>query len=301
MKKSTKILLCIVIFWAITVAGLYLYLSTMMQREIHRGLEENNQAPNLELIDKQLTITYMGDSLTAGVLSDGSLDPNGGYPQVIRKSLINKDKFASDYNFAVSGYTVEDTMLQLEKNVDLNAVNQELGIEQGTWSQSESLSDIGSDVNPTIREAITQSDIIVLTSGANNILPSLTYNEAGTLDIDQQQLKESINDIHKMKEKLYKEIHEINPDVKIYDVGIYMAYSELDEKLMQKLYPALVFAEGKLFINDEINNIYRVTIRDNIQANLTTYIDNPNNIHPNSLGYAVMGNEILKKISETFS
>lgn len=296
-KKITSILVVIII----SIIGMIFYLSSMMTREAKHGLKENNATANLEQIDDKLKITYMGDSLTAGYNSNGKLSDFEGYRRYVREELQKEGLFAKDYNFAVGGYIVEDLVKQLENNVTLSQVNEQLHKSEFDGQDIDTLYPVKPEEDITIKDAIKNSDVLVLTIGANNVLESIKFDEKGQMQIDINELISSLYSLHDLKKDLFAEIHKINPDIKIFDVGMYMAFSDLDEDFMQKLYPLLVFGESKLFINDQNSKVYKVTIRDNMQANLQSYIDNPDDIHPNIQGYKVMGNEILKKISQKYS
>ncbi len=299
MKKIVITGAGIIIILALACTLMFNYIFTTIDRESEQGLYENNQAINLDNITEPLVITYMGDSLTAGELSDGTIDEELGYRGYIHQKLSEQNLVDSEYNFAVSGYTIEDLILQVETNTHLSEVNQQLqDIEDSEDTSQLYPTDIPDDIS--VREALSNSDVLVVTIGANDILELINYTN-GEFDINMNNLFAVLRQVHDLKVKLFKEIHMINPELKIYDVGMYMAYSGLEENMMRRLYPLLVYSESKLFINDETSNIYRVVIRDNFQSNLSNYVDNPDNIHPNRLGYDVMGSEILKKISQTIN
>ncbi len=300
MKKVFKIITALLILMVFLFGMLIITLVTMMDRAAKHGLEENNIAADVSKITEPLTITYMGDSLTAGVKSNGKMDSDEGYRGNIREELEEAGLYEADYNYAVGGYKIDDLVYQIESNTSLNEVNQIIRSKDGEYTAdlaSQYPVDLEEDMQ--IRDAIASSDVLILTAGANDILSAITMDENGNLQIDKDILMEAIYHVHDTKVKLFKEIKVINPEIQIYDVGMYMAYSHIDEDLMRKLYPLLAYGESKMFIEDESKDVYKVIIRDNMQANLTGFIDNPNNIHPNSSGYSVMSNEILKKISKT--
>lgn len=237
------------------------------------------------------TITYIGDSLTNGFQSTGSLDPdNLGYRDNVDSALG-----ATSYNYAVGGYTSQDVLVQLEEDTTLNQVNKIIRGFKGD------LDEVYANVenNLTISESIAQSDYVIATIGANDLINELlSFNEDGSFSVNYDGIKDKLENIRDRKLDIYNQIYEINPDIQIIDVGIYFAYPHIGDLFMCELYPVLMYAEHYMFIADENTNTHKVTIRDNMQAHIKQYIDNPSDIHPNESGYEIMANEILKEISK---
>ncbi len=297
MQKFWKILISIIIIIMVILGGFYFYLTTMMNREAKSGAKENKIQANVSELEEQHNIIFMGDSLTAGFNSTGKMvTDNQGYRSVISEKLSSVNKLGTTYNYAVGGYLIDDLLKQMDEDVKLSEVNAAMRNDYFPAEVAKMYPTTLKD-DPTISTAIKNSDTLVITIGANDVLGAITYDEEKQqMNIDVKTLLATLDEVHNKKEELFTDIKTINPDIKIYDVGIYMAYSFIDQDIMQKIYPLLVYGESKIFFNQPKAGIYKVTIRDNMQADLQTYIDNPNDIHPNYQGYQVMGNEILKAI-----
>ncbi len=293
MKVKTVMIIIAVI--VLIVGGIVTYLISMMGREARSGLRENGIKADVSLIEEQQDIVYIGDSLTAGFNSDGKMTTeNRGYRSVIEDKLVAEDKLGTTYNYAVGGYLIDDIIEQFENDATVSEANASMRGKNFS-KELEAMYPTTLSDDPTISEAIKKSDSVIITVGANDVLTSITFDEqTQKMDIDMDILFSTLKSVQDKKENLFKQIKEINPDVKIYDVGIYMAYSYIDEKVMNRLYPLLAYGERKIFVNKPGEGIYKVKIRDNMQAELKKFVDNPNDIHPNYLGYEVMGNEILK-------
>ncbi len=301
MTKFLKILLGIIIVIALVLIGGYFYLNTMMNREAKHGAKENEQIADVSKITEKQNIMFMGDSLTAGFNSDGKMSTeNKGYRSVLEEQLKTQGVLGTEYNYAVGGYLIDDLLKQMDDDVTVAEVNEAMRNDNFSKELEKMYpTNLSASENPTISEAISKSNTLVLTIGANDVLTAVTYDEeTQQMNIDTEKLLDTLKAVETKKADLFKQIHEINPDIKIYDVGIYMAYSFISEEMMQKVYPLLAYGESKIFTDDPKNNIYRVTVRDNMQANLQSYVDNPNDIHPNYEGYKIMGNEILKAMAK---
>ncbi len=287
MKKGLIIFIVTILSLILMTMLVFIYTFTGIDRESRRGLEENNQAVDLNGMDEPITITYMGDGLTAGVLSDGTLDEQDGYRGVIHRELSERNLFEIEYNFAVDSYTIEDLILQVESNTMLSDVS-----DQSQNNSKQNLNAYSQGIS--IRQALKNSDVLIITAGLSNVLTM--YDD---IDNNIRELMDTVYYIRDLKVKLFKEIHMINPDIKIYDVGMYIVDSNASNNAMRKRYPLLTYIESKILIDDEKSSIYPVIVRDNFQSNLTSYLDNPDSFYPNRIGYNVMGGEILKKISQT--
>lgn len=289
MKKIVKIILVILIV-ILAIIGGWLLSSTFAGMI---GKMQNRELADVEVTNP--TITYIGDSLTNGYYSDGGLHGDEfGYRSVVDNALG-----ATSYNFAVGGYTSEDVTEQFENNTTLNEVN-DIIYTNGYFHEGESRDaylPVEQDVS--IEDAIAQSDYVIATIGANDVITKLLdFNEDGSFSVHKDGMVKILKSIQESKKAVYSRIHEINPDVQIIDIGIYMAYPYLGEMFVRGLYPVLMFAESYLFFNDKELNVHKVTIRDNMQADIKGVIDNPRDIHPNSEGYAIMANQVLKEIAK---
>lgn len=300
MKSFLKIVTSILLVIVVIIGGLYFYFTTAMTRESKHGEKENTQIANVEKLNDKLTITYMGDSLTNGYNSGGKLVPdNMGYRSVIDEKLKAAGKYSISYNYAVGGYTTDDLLKQVKDDVQISEVNKVIQTKTDNEQVRKNYPTNVSD-DKHLSQAISDSDILILTVGANDVLKAISYDEkTQAMNIDIKGLLKILNETHEKKLELFAKLHEINPDLKIYDVGMYFSYPYIDEGMMKKMYPLLCYAETRIFINKPLSDIYRVRVRDNIQANIRNYVDDPNDIHPNLSGYKIMGNEILKKIIET--
>ncbi len=252
------------------------------------GTNQNQKQANVTINNP--TITFIGDSLTNGYYSDGKLhNDKYGYRQIVTEKTN-----ATSYNFAIGGYTSIDVLNQLESDTTLNEVNSTIlekddGSLESLYPQTKN--------NISLSSSIKQSDFVISTIGANDIINELLlFTDDGSFTVDFSNLIPGLNAIYERKLNIYSQIYAINPNIKIIDVGIYMAYPHFSWLFTNGMYPILMYAESKIFIDDKNINTTKVTVRDNMQANIKTYIDNPSDIHPNQLGYDIIANEVLKEM-----
>lgn len=304
-KKLLIIITTIFIILIISFLSLYLFAINAESRDIKKGIAENKIEANLDNVNKPLTITYIGDSLTNGFITQNAkksailMKDEYGYRGDVNKQLQKNGKLKESYNFAVGGYTTSDLLKQINDNRNLKETNQEI---QNLFPKDNELKETyPTEIsnNLTMEDAIQNSDYIIDTIGANDILNVIHLDESGNLDIDYKALWNAINEAHKNKVEIYNKIHKINPDVKILDVSIYFAFPHVGDKTMKKLYPVLILAEKKLFLNEPNNNIYLVDVKDNMQPKIKEYLPNPTDVHPTKEGYKIMANEVLKVINQT--
>lgn len=294
MKKFKYIVLTIIIVIIALISG---YLLTM-NFEAGIGKMQNNSSADISKIDDSQKIVFLGDSITNGFLAHGGLSPDfQGYRGVVEDTLKSKD--FETVNYAVGGYKVEDVQKQIDKNVSLNDTNKEIlnHVKNGDELKDTYLTSYDNDI--TIKKSIKNSDAIILTIGANDIIEQLLkFDENGDMSVDFSNFDGKLEKIRKAKEDLFASIKEINPDIQIYDVGIYFAFPHQGDMFMRMLYPVLIHVEGIIFIDDDKNGIHFVKVRDNMQSDIKAYVTNPDDIHPSESGHKVIANEILKEFGK---
>lgn len=292
IKNLFKIILRIIVILIVLVVLWLLYVNL----EGAIGNHQNNKPLDLSNIsDDEINITYMGDSITNGFYSNSKLHQSAGYRDVVKDGLEARGKKVNDNNFAVGGFTIDDVKSDYDRNVTLGEVN--TAIKDRKFILDDSIHNYDDVDNPLrIQDAIKNSDYVIMTVGANDVLKAIDSTDG--FKVDFKKLFSIVKEVKKEKLELFKEIHEINPDVQIYDVGIYMAFPFINNIMYRALYPVLAICEDFLFINKPKDNIYKVTIRDNIAANNRGYIDNPDDIHPNQSGHDVIGKEVLRMLNK---
>ncbi len=294
MKKWMKVLVGILVAFLLVIL---IYLS-LMNIEGFIGSIQNKKEFDISEIDKDQNVVFLGDSITNGYMADGGLFADfSGYRGVIEEDLKNNN--IKTTNYAVGGYKVSDVMKQINEEVSLDEVNKEI-MDHSENKDPELLKNYPTNNGDlTIIDSIKNADAVVITIGANDIIEKvLSFDEQGNMSVDFKNIRGKLKDIRKEKNELFDKIHEINPNVQIYDVGIYFAYPHQSDMFMRVLYPILMFAENIIFIDDDSDNIHFVKIRDNMQSDIKENVSNPNDIHPSKKGHKVIANEVLKEMEK---
>ena len=260
------------------------------------GRIQNNSTYDLDRIDNGQSIVFLGDSITAGYIQTGELSPEfQGYRGIIDETLKSKD--INTTNYAVGGYTIADILKQLETDVSLNATNQEILNHSEIGEALKETYSTTLDSTTTISSSIADADSVILTVGANDLINSiLKFDEDGIMSVNTDNIISNLKKIQTEKNNLFDKIKLINPDIHIYDVGIYFAYPHQSDTVTRLLYPILMYVENIIFIDDKAENIHKITIRDNMQTSIKEFVSNPSDIHPTIKGHEIIANEVLKAL-----
>ncbi len=260
---------------------------------------------------KKYNLVFMGDSITAGVYSDGKLDYNRkGYPDIIKDEFIKQNKLNSFYNIAVPGFSAKETSHMLNSKLTYNEniafnITPERSYKKANYKKHNSAKLLKNDV--TIDEIIKKADIITMTLGSNDVI---YYLNDHAIDLkDNFNLKEIID---KKEEKTLSQvilqgiftnfknvlnyIYELNEDVEINLIGTYTPHKS--GVLNKMLYKNINILEEELVkeLTKEYKNIKYMKIIKEIYEKREEYLNNPLNIHLNYEGYKFIANKYLDEI-----
>lgn len=297
-----RILLSIVVILLVIIIGVVCFWSFIEAVEVNKAKSENEAYATIENIKEPINIAFLGDSLTAGFMGDtGALaGSDTGYRDNVEFELNRLGLLGESVNYAIGGYTTQDVLDQLSQDTSLYDVNKQMLIDGDYSDEAKSTYLVSDDTkNTTITSSIETSDVIIMTIGANDIIDNISFVD-DQMVINFEGLFASVKSASENKKQIFDEIHAINPDAIILDVGIYFAYPHIGDDLVSKLYPILVLAEQKLFFDMPKENVHSVIIRDNMQVDIKNFVPNPDDIHPNTLGYDIMANEILKELDAAY-
>ncbi|WP_270180339.1 cell wall-binding repeat-containing protein [Alkalihalobacillus sp. CinArs1] len=204
----------------------------------------------------------LGDSLAAGVQSDGTLGDS--YADYIADDLENIDRLESfTKKFAVPGFTTDDLLEQLTMNVEA-------------------------------QQAVASADLITLTIGANDFLNLLKTSPE---DLENEEVVKALfTKVQTNYVQIMGIIRTLNPDANVFIQGYYnpfyaypaeqqAVFTQLMTSLNQMI-EAIALKSGSGF----------VPTYDVIAANYTKYLPNPQNVHPGQAGYEVIAEEFWKHI-----
>ncbi len=238
---------------------------------------------------------FMGDSLTAGVYSDGRLRYDRvNYPQMIATILEKRGELSSYYNVAVSGFTISDVYEQIMNNLTYNEnvaynIVDEHCYKKGLKDYHHTAKLLKHDIK--IVDLIKEADEIVMTLGSNDFLKFFDRYRERIGSIIQNKKEETImdrtvNEVLNNYYKLIDIIYALNPTVQIIILGSYVPNKS--QTIQNALFD--IFNHLELNISGALIEKYPqlkyIRVMEGFKLNAENFLDNPVNIHPNKLGYA---------------
>ena len=222
----------------------------------------------------------IGDSLTEGV---GDTTSQGGFVPLLAQSLTDTyDYQVTDSNYGVSGNTSKQILQRMQEKTD-------------------------------IQKSLAKADMMTLTVGGNDVMAVIRKNLT-SLSVS------SFTKPAKFYQKRLRQIIELaraeNEDLPIYILGIYnpfyLNFPDMTE--MQEIVDN--WNDATESVTEEYDNVYFVPINDELYKGIngeegivstfgdqTTVINDAlfsgDHFHPNNIGYQIMSDVTMEKISET--
>lgn len=222
----------------------------------------------------------IGDSLTEGV---GDTTSQGGFVPLLAQSLTDTyDYQVTDSNYGVSGNTSKQILQRMQEKTD-------------------------------IQKSLAKVDMMTLTVGGNDVMAVIRKNLT-SLSVS------SFTKPAKFYQKRLRQIIELaraeNEDLPIYILGIYnpfyLNFPDMTE--MQEIVDN--WNDATESVTEEYDNVYFVPINDELYKGIngeegivstsgdqTTVINDAlfsgDHFHPNNIGYQIMSDVTMEKISET--
>lgn len=222
----------------------------------------------------------IGDSLTEGV---GDTTNQGGFVPLLAQSLTDTyDYQVTDSNYGVSGNTSKQILQRMQEKTD-------------------------------IQKSLAKADMMTLTVGGNDVMAVIRKNLTSL----------SVSTFTKPAKSYQKRLRQIielaraeNEDLPIYILGIYnpfyLNFPDMTE--MQEIVDNWNNATES--VTEEYANVYFVPINDDLYKGIngeegivstsgdqTTVINDVlfsgDHFHPNNIGYQIMSDVTMEKISET--
>ncbi len=219
--------------------------------------------------DQKLNYVALGDSLVEGL---NPYDQIGySYSDYVKDYLKNNNllKFYTK-EFAKSGYSSKDLLLDLKNNKSITIGNQ-------TYN---------------IKRALRDSDLVTISIGANDIRQYLNLDNR----IDSL---EEVLDVYNLINKVFDDIEEVLTEIERYakgDILIVGYYNPFPtQSLISQEYVDEVFSyvdkKYEDFTDDD--HIYYLSIYSMMKSH-PEYLPNPHNVHPNIQGYEAISKEIIR-------
>lgn len=296
VKKLIKIPL-LIILGLITLTAFYPSVEKI------NGMIQNMNIENIKFENKKMV--FLGDSLTAGENSSGkfkdSTGKNIGYVQKLIDLNFRNNKNNQIINYAVSGFKTNDVIDQLNGDLvksDSFKLNTEFMLKKGFTNEQDAIF----KANPNnLIEDVKNADTIVVTIGSNDLLAKLENPVTKKVEVNLGSVQKIIDEVAQLRIDVVSKIQTLNANAKIIFLGSYVPYTDLNFTIAQ-VYELLMAYYDFTFENqlstDQKKIVKNLIIRDNMFASPTKALDNPSNIHPSTIGYDYISNELIKKLNK---
>jgi lysophospholipase L1-like esterase len=207
----------------------------------------------------------LGDSLAAGRTPYG-VDEDG-YVDYLASRFEQSQYNVELDNYGVSGYSTTHIQNEL-----FNPTNTKYA---------------------SLRESISNAELVTIDIGANDLLPALTEIQANPA------LATTV--LKGIGERLFlilSEIDKINPETKVYVMGYYNPFPHLPEQQQAAIIPLLDAFNQTIQSVASMNSDIFVPTAKVIEKHEKDYLPNPADIHLNIEGYKVVAKEFWKAIQE---
>ncbi|UFT99033.1 SGNH/GDSL hydrolase family protein [Radiobacillus kanasensis] len=208
-------------------------------------------------IKKDTDIVAIGDSLTQGV---GDTTENGGYVGIIENTLKSTNEEIDIKNYGKRGNRTDQLLDRLKQE--------------------------------EISESIKGAEIVLITIGANDIMKIVRENFTNleySLFVDEQvRYKDRLR-------KIMDTMLELNPDAKIYLIGFYNPFSQYFQEIEQLDQIIDNWNATGQSVTDEYETVSFIPTYD-LFENTEEDLFYSDNFHPNTKGYELMAERVLKAI-----
>ena len=137
-----------------------------------------------------------------------------------------------------------------------------------------------------LKKALTDSDIVTISIGANDIIN--TINQKPEITLSDNKIKEILN-------KNVNDLNQMIKEIKKYNRG---------KLILVGYYNLFIYKEDNYKIFKQLNNKYKQYCQNNNLVYIDVYnkiskenIPNPLNIHPSTSGYEIIAKQINKNIN----
>ncbi|WP_200416120.1 SGNH/GDSL hydrolase family protein [Virgibacillus salexigens] len=203
-------------------------------------------------------ITAIGDSLTQGV---GDTTQTGGYLGVLDRAINQDEELVSIDNYGIRGNRSD----QLLKRLD----------------------------NPDIVSSIKDSNIVLITIGANDIMQVLKDN---ITNLKLEDFVKERADYEQRLRNIFAKIHDINPRTEIYLLGFYNPFGKYFKDIKELGLIVKNWNDTGEKIAAEQSNVSFIPTID-LFNNTNEDLFAEDNFHPNNLGYKRMAQRVLDFIT----
>ncbi|MFC4386445.1 GDSL-type esterase/lipase family protein [Gracilibacillus marinus] len=216
----------------------------------------------LNFFKKDTHITAIGDSLTQGV---GDETENGGYVGILEEQFREADVQVTIDNFGKRGNRTDQLLKRLEKE--------------------------------EIVESIEESQIVLITIGANDIMKIVKDNFMDLTEEPFIQEQEPYND---RLTQIIERIQSINNEADIYLLGFYNPFEKYFSDIEALNSILTRWNNESRVVANEFDNVTYIPMED-IYQNRSGNFFAEDNFHPNYNGYELMANRVWSYLQSSMN
>ncbi|WP_010648470.1 SGNH/GDSL hydrolase family protein [Oceanobacillus massiliensis] len=208
--------------------------------------------------NQETHIVAIGDSLTQGV---GDETEQNGYVGILDRTINANQQIAQIDNYGKRGNRTDQLLLRLENN------------------------EIANDIR--------DSDIVLITIGANDIMKVAKDN---ITDLVMEDFVFERKGYEERMRQIFDEIRRLNPNTEIYLIGFYNPFEQYFQDIKElDLIVETWNAAGKA-ITDDYDNVTYIPTED-LFKDSTENLFSEDNFHPNYEGYYRIAERVLEYIT----
>ena len=207
----------------------------------------------------EIKITAIGDSLTKGV---GDQTNGGGYIGILDKK-INHDKMIAEFdNFGKTGNRSDQLLTRLSE--------------------------------PDITASIAQSDIVLITIGANDIMQVVKENITNLI---YPKFAEERAEFELRLIEIIETVQDINPNTHIYVLGLYNPFEKYFPDVDELDLIVEEWNRTSKSTTEDYQNTTFIPIKDLFDDHDEDLFAD-DNFHPNNNGYQLMADQVLEFLTD---
>lgn len=212
----------------------------------------------LDFFSRETHVSAIGDSLTQGV---GSTNEQGGYVGILDRSINKEEDLVAFDNLGIRGNRSDQLLARLE--------------------------------DPEVVDSIHQSDIVLITIGANDIMQVVKENFTNLKMEDFDEARDSYED---RLRQIFSKIHDISPKSQIYLLGFYDPFSKYFREIKELSVIVEEWNGTSRKVTEELDNTMFIPTTD-LFAGAEANLFSEDNFHPNDKGYKRIAKRVLEYLT----
>ena len=227
----------------------------------------------------------LGDSLTFG---ENQFKAYGEsfFHKTINK-LAKESLLHYEINLAIPGATIND----LERLIISDNYQEQL---TQAVTNEKLVNNLITRKEKSVVKLLKESDYLIMSIGANDLLKIIKKGK-----INNQYLYKEVKVIYQKTDQLLNLIKKINPQLKIFLVGLYFPYPH--SPVLQKLNKITILDSYYRKLEHKHDNLKCLIISKVIEEHKHSFIPHKRNIHLSDKGYEYIANEIIKNFKDVES